>query len=346
MSTSEEERRELLAQKLADEMKPYALKGRKARQKTAALKCVKNWGSADTLAEKMEVFNQNYGRAEGVRDFDQLSRLGFAVGQQRSKASSLEKYDWIFKKIFGYDAPLILAGGQLGKGKTDFSLLAIEKAIKYNEVEKFAGNIKSVDVSNLERETGNKINYSYITNWDELDEWISADRVPKAFIHDEATQNLDKRRPMKELVIKYTHKSELMRKHDAKVILIAPNPYELDKRISKNKKLTNIIMNKRTKKTAKIEAIANQDLKHTLPSNPITYNEVPQTTIEFDTYEVAEFKLNEEGDEPIKAKHVKIYDQYQDEETSMSDLAERFDMSKSGIHGAIEKVREALEDEN
>lgn len=345
MSTNNEEVRELLAQKLSEKMGKYTLKGPEFRRRTAARGCLLSFGSLETLADKLELFDQLYGRAEGVQDFDQLSRLGFGVGTQKARSNDLETYDWVFKKIFGYNAPIILAGGQLGNGKTDVSLLAVENGIKYNEVEKFAGNIESVDPQTVEDAVNHEVDYSYLSNWDELTEWIESDRKPKAFIHDEATQNLDKRRGMNQLVIEYTHKAELMRKHNAKVILIAPDPYELDKRLTTGK-LTNAIMEKQSKKTLQLEAIANIPLRKTLPQNPISYKNVPPTEIAFDTHEVATFKVTEGGgskglNDKDKARLI-LYDELQREGTSQRGLAKKYDIGRGKIQYAKKRAEEIL----
>lgn len=302
---NEQKRNILMSQRVRDEKRSvadYALKDLVEALKLAEVNALNKQEKMIEKGEtnilellKTRLRERGFAKAIAGGRAGEVTELGFLTGSSRRTVQRIENYDFIFKLIFDYAAPYILCGGALGEGKTDFALYSVEKGVEYQEIEEFAGNIKSVDPGNIEAD------YTYIKSWDELDDWLERNRKPKIFIHDEATQNLDKRRGMDKLILKYSHKGELFRKFNAHAILTCPDPYELDKRLTENR-LTNCLFEKTDEKKVKIEAVRNKRLERSLPKNPIFYRDVPQTLIDFDTYEVAEFEYSDEEKEDEEKK--------------------------------------------
>ncbi|KXB05191.1 hypothetical protein AKJ49_01325 [candidate division MSBL1 archaeon SCGC-AAA382A03] len=275
------------SKKLHDKLAPYATKGPVSRRREAAIRCLERYGSCDTLAEKLHVYNEEYGNAEGMATFDALSRLGFAVGSQEKKWYSFESYEWVIKQIFSYeDAPFLLIGGQLSSGKTSTSLLLAVRAVELGIKDKIGTNIKSVAD---QREYINRID-----TWTDLEEWLETDGK-KVYVFDEAKKQLTKRRAMSKSVLKFSNKGDLLRKYRTHMVLIAPLTEELDSQF--HKKLTNVKVEKKSKKQAVFDIEGNHKLRNSIGANPLRFNNIPDAPINFDTYEVSEFEMDIDDDE-------------------------------------------------
>jgi len=200
------------------------------------------------------------------------------------------KFVKVLERLFGIPAPIIFVTGRMGRGKTDFCLLVGELALQYKWVQHVATNIKVFD----ER-------FLHITSWAELENWLKLDRRKKLYIFDEASSNISRRTPLAQLNRRIIDLAFKLRKYRAHLLLAAVSRGLVD---STFEAVPDLVLGE-FQKISRETAILQSDLFDDL----IFIRNIPPTTIQFDTYDIAPFSLApaEEGLQFICCKVAKRY---------------------------------------
>jgi hypothetical protein len=183
-----------------------------------------------------------------------------------------EEAEKIICDLFKYQAPIVFITGRFGSGKTDFSLLIAEILLKNHVIQKFGSNIKVLDHKGYD--------YTHITNLVSLKEWLYPKHIHKLFILDEAGINVDRRNPLGKLNRQIRYLGFLLRKFRGKLIFISQRSKDIESTFAD----TDIWL-ATFKKFSKTEAI----LISNVYVDPIHFYDIPRTSLDFDTYDVALF---------------------------------------------------------
>lgn len=159
--------------------------------------------------------------------------------------------------------------GVLGKGKTDFSLYLAEKCLENGLVDYVASNIRV-----------NHPAFDYLTDSEQLREWLEKTKGRKLFILDEAGIHLVSRRPLKAINVEMIKLATLLRKFRCKWILVAPRYEEIDRGL--RFEFCVGIFEKLSKKEAMVYS--------PLITEPVKIIDIPKTSIPFDTRDIAPFQ--------------------------------------------------------
>lgn len=185
----------------------------------------------------------------------------------------------IICRIFGYSAPIVFIIGRYDFGKTDFSLLTAETLLKYGLIHKVGTNIKIKD----------NPHFDYITNVPILKRWLSQDRSKKLFILDEAGIHVDTRNPMGKINREIRHLGFLLRKFRAKLIFVTQRARDIETTFRD----TDIWLATFRKLSKKRVLLYSNVL-----DVPIVIENIPRTSIKFDTYDIALFGTDATDFEP------------------------------------------------
>ena len=206
-----------------------------------------------------------------------------AAGSQHNLESILlkkkNKLLHFFKqiKIYYPKNPIVLIYGNPDTGKTDFSLLISEILLENRIIHKVGTNIK----------TYNANNFRILKNTLELKEFLN-EPGRKLFCLDEAGIHLYGRDAMKKLNKYIVKTAFLCRKFKTCIHFILQDPNVIDKHILKSP-LINCAIEKVDKKNAIFYSNVKQEI--------YVLNNIPRTSINFDTYDIASFEFFSEEEE-------------------------------------------------
>lgn len=125
----------------------------------------------------------------------------------------------------------------------------------------------------------------YIDNLQDLTAWCQAGPERKLFILDEAGKSLRRRTPMSKLNIELLDKLQILRKYKLSIIMIAPDEKYMDS-ASLGSDVLDAIIVKPEFNNPKV------GLYHDIMLNRAkAFNGIPKTSIEYDTWDIAPFKL-------------------------------------------------------
>jgi len=158
----------------------------------------------------------------------------------------------------------------MGSGKTCFALLLAERLLERGLVKKVATNIKVNDPRFIQ-----------VDSYFKLVEFLESDDSPKLFILDEAGLYLDARNPFAKTNRLLRHIAFLLRKYRGKMIVISQRFDDIDKTY---RELTVAVFHKISRKTAVLYS--------DLFEEEIVIRNIPKTSIKFNSYDIAEFKLD------------------------------------------------------
>ena len=176
----------------------------------------------------------------------------------------------IICNLFKYPAPIVFIIGRYDFGKTDFSLRISETLLKNNVVHKVGTNIKVKD----------NPSFHYITNVPRLKRWLGQDRSKKLFILDEAGIHVDTRNPMGRINREIRHLGFIIRKFRGKLIFVSQRAKDIETTF-RDTDIWLATFRKLSKKRALLYSNV-----HVVP---IVIEDIPRTTIKYDTYDVALF---------------------------------------------------------
>ena len=189
----------------------------------------------------------------------------------------------LIKYLFtrGTSAFLIIFGRR-ETGKTDFALLIAEILFNEGIMKNFATNIKIY---------ASPFPIEHRTNLDDLQFWCENTRGKKMFIFDEFGKAMRRRSPMSSLNIKLIDHFQILRKYKLSTLAITVNEKFVDN-VALGSDILDGAFLKPDYKNQKL-ALYRDYLEYFTK----TIHEIPGTSVEFDTWDVAPFK--EHG---VKAK--------------------------------------------
>lgn len=188
----------------------------------------------------------------------------------------VEKYDWL-RKLFRHPAPIIIMEGKMDSGKTDFALHMGEKGLGLGFINEIGTNIKVGDARFLR-----------ICSIERLRKWFFyGGDTRKLFIFDEASSHIDRRNPLSRINKEFRHIGFKVRKAHGKIIIIGQRTEDVDSTFDD----PDIIIG-RIRKLWKKEALINSQLFPKV----LHITDIPRTKVDFDTYDIAPFTLEEQGD--------------------------------------------------
>jgi len=197
-----------------------------------------------------------------------------------SDTSKLEELDPSFvslvKRLFKVPASIVLITGRMDSGKTDFALLLSEILLETRIIREVGTNIKVEDPR-----------FTRITSVPALKSWLLHSPGPKLFILDEAGCHIDSRRPMAKINKELRNCAFLLRKYRSKMMLISQRGEDVESTFRAPD-----IWLATFKKTSKKTAICVSDLWE----EPVIIEDVPKTSIKYDTYDIAPFSLEAQED--------------------------------------------------
>lgn len=197
----------------------------------------------------------------------------------------------IIRKFFNqYITPIGVIYGNPDTGKTDTALLIAEIGLKEGLIDYFASNINTYGKG--ER----------ITNLEDLRKWLALQSGRKLFILDEAGVSLFSRDALSKLNRAMIKECMLLRKHHAHIIFILQEIVHLDE--FKDSELTGMFIKKKRQGNKFIAFIKLRNFPLT-----IKVNNVPKTSIPFNTLDISPFELEkqiEEGDVEIRGLPYKV----------------------------------------
>jgi len=182
----------------------------------------------------------------------------------------------LVKRLFKVPASIVLITGRMDSGKTDFALLLAEVCLETEIVKEVGTNIKVKDPR-----------FTRITSVPALKSWLLHTPGPKLFILDEAGCHIDARRPMAKINKELRHCAFLLRKYRSKMILISQRGEDIESTFRAPD-----IWLATFKKTSKTTAICVSDLWE----DPVVIEDIPRTSIKYDTYDIAPFSLEAQED--------------------------------------------------
>lgn len=193
-----------------------------------------------------------------------------------------DEFEKILKDHFTDPAPIVFIIGRHGRGKTDFSLYIAEKLLEMGLVHEVGTNIK------VETEDPR---IKHITNLYHLKNWLKSSKKRKLFILDEAGIHIDARNPLGKLNKEIRHLAFLLRKYRAKLILVSQRAKDIESTF-RDTAMWLATFQKLSKKTALlISNIYGSD-------EPILLEDIPPTSLKYDTYDIAPFSTEPTEFEP------------------------------------------------
>jgi len=200
--------------------------------------------------------------------------------QRLQQLTELEK---TFLDLFKRLSVCISIMGRRGTGKTDLSLLIMEILAKHKVMKNFATNIRIYKSS---------FPIQHITNLQDLEFWCRNTRGRKLFILDEAGKSLRRRTPMSALNVKLLDQLQILRKYMLSLIIVCPHEKYIDSATLGSDVLDAIIVKPQFKnpKVALYHDIM-EDIE-------IWFTEIPRTSVHFNTWDIAPFKLKRETPTP------------------------------------------------
>ena len=225
-----------------------------------------------------------------------------------SQIYTYNEFRYLMEELFRYPAPILIVEGRMGTGKTDFALFLAENLLYWGIVDEVATNIK------VQHEK-----FRHISSLAELEAWLKSSKSRKLFILDEAALYVDARNPLSAMNRKFRHFVFLLRKFNAKLIAIAQRSVDMESAV---RELCLATITKLSKKYAVITS--------DLLSEPVELFNIPKTTIKFDTYDIAEFRLfaGAESDDSEEARIFELYRQLKSYQKVAEFLGEGWTKSK------------------
>jgi hypothetical protein len=197
------------------------------------------------------------------------------------QVQELNDFDYCLKKLFDLPSSFVLIFGDWKTGKTDFALLIAERLLELRIVSEVASNIKSSD-SRMQ----------FIANLPHLKKWLRNSNTRKLYVFDEAGVHLHKRRSMSSKNVSFMTLLPEISKAHARMIAITQNPASIDAELLSPVWCKGIIIKENLYKAKFISELFSGDKK------VCEFYPVPKTTIDFDPYAIAPFKLTAPVDVP------------------------------------------------
>ncbi|MEM1590274.1 MAG: hypothetical protein QW175_07640 [Candidatus Bathyarchaeia archaeon] len=181
--------------------------------------------------------------------------------------------DCLFR-IYDSPASITVVLGKWKTGKTDFSL-----RLAYDELHNRLGLVKYV-ASNIKTDK-----LHYIDNFDDLELWMFQNKERKAFIYDEAVKSTPSRRAMSQINTKWLEYVPELSKARCHLIVVTQEE-DFTERLFLHPTFVRAKWIKLDKKVV--------DLIITRDSEIYRFHDIPPTSVQFDPYAIAVWKLESE----------------------------------------------------
>lgn len=220
------------------------------------------------------------------------------------------------EQILQRDGYIIYISGAKEKGKTDFGLFLAE----FSHINKYRTKIST----NIETES--YMIEKQITNLPDLKQWLE-EKGRKLFILDEAGLSIPKLRFMSSMNIEIMKILQMIRHYDSGFIGIAPSTKNIDSTFM-NTDILDAHIKKLTKKVAKV--------KDYLQNDTYFLEDIPKTTINFNSKHIAEFKMERTlilTDLPLCCQVAFSYGQ----KVSTAQIAQAFKLHKEEVRRLLQE---------
>jgi len=227
-------------------------------------------------------------------------------------------------------SPVIIIHGKKGTGKTDFSLYLAEKMLEYGYVELVATNVKTES-------------FPVIDTLGKLRLWLASSTKKKLFVFDEAGVYITARRSMSKANVEILKLAHLLRKYRAKMIFTTVRYKDIDASL-KDPEICSAIVEKKAKTIAEITVLTGE------PETYILTN-IPRTSINFDTYDIAYFDFEREyevtEDMPDWLKALEIFAREGNyraicEELGFTNVSSAKHLLRKGIRNALNLIFQSI----
>lgn len=178
-------------------------------------------------------------------------------------------------RILFQKSSVVFITGEWKSGKTDFALFLAQLLLRLGLIKKIATNIRTDNPA-----------FTFIDNYPALKKWLYADHEPKLVILDEAAIHVHKRRAMSKLNVMLLKLLPEISKSRARLIFITHSLNVIDSGL-----LDPIWYRGEIQKITLKTAVIRSPL---LPGGEMHLFNIPRTTVKFDPYEFAPFKLEPE----------------------------------------------------
>lgn len=182
--------------------------------------------------------------------------------------------DDCLRRIYDSPASITVVLGKWKTGKTDFSL-----RLAWDELQLRLGLVKHV-ASNIKTDK-----LHYIDNFDDLELWMFQNKERKAFIYDEAVKSTPSRRAMSQINTKWLEYVPELSKARCHLIVVTQEEDYTEKLFLH----PTFVRAKWVKLDRKVA-----DLIITRESEVYRFHDIPPTTVKFDPYAIAVWKLESE----------------------------------------------------
>lgn len=183
-------------------------------------------------------------------------------------------------RIFRHgDAVAVFILGRRNTGKTNHSLYIAETVAEAGLIVRYASNILIYKAP---------FEIEHIVDMETLEEWCKAYSGRKLFILDEAGKALRRRTPMAKLNIEIIDKLQILRKYKLSLVMIAPDEKYVDNAGLGSDVLDAVIV-KPEFKNPKIALY-----RDIMEDREAWFRNIPASSIEYDTWDIAPFKLKAE----------------------------------------------------
>ena len=199
--------------------------------------------------------------------------------KQKSKFVKLIRYLW----SRGISSFFVIFGRR-GTGKSDFSLLLIEVLKAENLIQHFATNIKIYN---------SPFHIEPIHNLEDLTVWAKNNRGKKIFILDEAGRSFARRSPMAKMNVEIIKQFQIIRKYKLSFLLVTPHQKYIDSTALGSDVLDGVFQKTGFKLQKTILYIDR------LEGFRLRVNKLPRTSIDFDTWDSADFTLKRQIINPL-----------------------------------------------
>jgi len=190
------------------------------------------------------------------------------------ESETLSLVDECLFKVYDSPASITVVMGKWKTGKTDFAL-----RLAWDELKNRLGLIKHV-ASNVKTDV-----LTYIDNFDDLALWMFQNRDRKAFIYDEAVKSTPSRRAMSQINTKWLEFVPELSKGRCHLIVVTQEE-DFTEKLFLHPTFVRAKWVKLDKKVV--------DLIITGESEIYRFSEIPPTTVQFDPYAIATWKLESE----------------------------------------------------
>lgn len=197
------------------------------------------------------------------------------------QVQELNDFDFCLKILFDRPSSFVLIFGDWKTGKTDFALLITERLLELGIVSEVASNIESPDPR-----------LQFIADLPHLKRWLRGSNTRKLYIFDEAGVHLHKRRSMSSKNVSFMTLLPEISKAHARMIAITQNPASIDTELLSPVWCKGLIIKENKYKAKFISELFPWDKK------VYEFYPVPPTSIPFDPYAIAPFKLTAPVDVP------------------------------------------------